>query len=263
MAKALKLSDNEYFNSDYSKYLSKSRLWKFRQDPVSLFTDQDDFDENKQHFVIGSALHTLALEGEDVYVERYTVLECINPKTKRSYGRTSKVFLSACADKELIPAFVLTPDDDAQIRKMYKAIKEHFSASGYIDMCEHVETVLRGTFEGIPAQGKLDGLSEPYNLIIDIKTCRSIDLFIRNYLVYGYDWQAILYADLYEQCYGSDPDFYFIAVSNDDVPEVMTIEATNMFKPEREEDMRRTAKIYQRCIDQQDYRLALFELGDM
>lgn len=261
MGELLKMTDGEYFSQHYGKYLSKSRLWKFRQDPCSVFKEQV-YDENKQHFVMGSALHTLALEGEEEFKARYAVLELVNQKTGRNYGRMTKTFLDACEDAGLAPAFVLSPDEEQQVRKMHQAIVDH-SAQGMIDKCEHVESVLRGTFEGVDSQGKLDGMSEEHNLIIDIKTCRSIDLFLSNYLNYGYDWQAILYQDLYEQCFGKVPDFIFIAVSNEDVPEVMTIDSLRLFKPEREEDMRRTARIYQRCIEQQDYRLALFEMGDI
>ena len=50
----LKMTDGEYFSQHYGKYLSKSRLWKFRQDPCSVFKEQV-YDENKQHFVMGSA----------------------------------------------------------------------------------------------------------------------------------------------------------------------------------------------------------------
>jgi len=264
MSEVLKLTDDEYFGPDYGSFISKSRLWKFAKDPVGFFTKEEDgYDENKEHLVKGSALHAKLLEGDDEYHARYTITDLVNPKTGKSYGRQTNTFHDHCHDLGVLPHYVVTTEMDREIGRMCQAVQSHNRGGKLLrEYTDEVEVVLRGEFEGNRAQGKVDGMSSSHSLIIDVKTCRDLPSFVENYYNYGYDWQAIMYQDLFKQAFGYDAEFVFIVVSGGDDPQCLTMEAEAFHKPEREDYMRHVARVYRKCVEEKDYRLALFELKD-
>jgi len=263
MSEVLKMSDEEYFGQDYSSYISKSRLWKFANDPVGFFTKDTDYDDNKEHLVKGSALHAKLLEGETEYHARYTLTDFKNPKTGKPYGRNTKAFLDHCHELGVAAPFVITEEMDAEIDRMCAVVKSHNRGGKLLrEYTSQVEVVLRGEFEGNKAQGKVDGMSPEHSLIVDLKTCRDIPSFVDNYYNYGYDWQAIIYSDLFQQVYGYEPEFVFIAVSGGEEPQCITMEAQAFHKQAREDYLRHVARVYRKCVEEKDYRLALFELKD-
>lgn len=263
MSEVLKMTDEEYFGSDYSRYISKSRLFKFAKDPIGFFTKEDEYDENKAHLVKGSALHALLLEGEEEFQARYTITDFVNPKTGRSYGRNTKAFLDHCHDIGVAPHTVIPVDMEQEIRAMDAAVRSHDRANKLLsEYVSEVEVVLRGDLEGNLAQGKVDAMGPDHSLILDLKSCRDVPSFLENYYEYGYDWQAIIYSELFQQVYGFEPEFIFIAVSGGEEPQVITVEAKSFYKPEREDYLRHVARVYRKCREEKDYRIALFELKD-
>ena len=262
--KIYRIDDKEYFGPSYNDYISKSRLFKFAKDPVAFFTkDEDDYDPNKEYLVRGSALHKFLLEGEEEFFKEYTVADVINPRTGRSYGRATKAFQEYCEENDLSPPFTISSEMLGHIKVMSETVLAHPTAGNYLrDYIDNVEVVLRGEFEGLPAQGKVDGLSTNHNLIIDIKTCRSLDLFAKNFYEYGYDWQAALYSELYQQAFGNIPDFIFIAITTEGEPYCLTVDSRQYYNADRIAYMRYVADVYKRCIKTEDYRLALFELAE-
>ena len=159
-AKLIDLSDKEYYGS-YGEYLSVSLLKRFSDDPLAF----DEYMENRKDnekptdaLVLGQATHGAIMEGWDSFDKNYVVSdELVNPKTGKSYGRTTQKFLASCESLDVSPWSALATTDVESIRAMEKAVRSDVQASCAISECTNIEMAIRGRMYGVPFQGKLDG----------------------------------------------------------------------------------------------------------
>ena len=262
-AKLIDLSDKEYYGS-YGEYLSVSLLKRFSDDPLAF----DEYMENRKDnekptdaLVLGQATHVAIMEGWDSFDKNYVVSdELVNPKTGKSYGRTTQKFLASCESLDVSPWRALATTDVESIRSMEKAVRTDVQASCAISECTNIEMAIRGRMYGVPFQGKLDGCSND-GLIVDLKTMRPDSTVFEQVVKYRYAWQAYCYLKLYSEATGipyEDCQFQFVFVTKEEEPKVNVILFTHDDVIDAMDQVTKALKAYR--VSSSDRRLALLEL---
>ena len=84
----------EVYHQKSKHFLSSHALGDFRKCPLLYHKKQQGLieDEDRPAYLVGSALHTLVLEGRDRFEQEYAVGGPVNPKTGEIYGASTKAF---------------------------------------------------------------------------------------------------------------------------------------------------------------------------
>lgn len=180
----------ETYHARAHEYLSSHALRDFRKCP-RLFRRKEMGlvpREESDDFLLGSAAHTLILEGRKAYEAGYAVGGPINEKTGKPYGSTTQAF-AAWAAEQGKP--VLTDSQAATVEMMAGAVKDHVLAFDVLS--EGIpEAVVRDVYEGHACQIRIDWLSQRRG-IVDLKTCRDLDQFEEDARRYEYLHQFAFY----------------------------------------------------------------------
>src|SRR5689334_9738409 len=82
------------YHAQASEFLSSHALADFRRCPLLYRQKQlgQVQDEDRPAYLIGRAVHTLALEGDAAFDAQYVVGGPINPKTGQPFGAGTKAF---------------------------------------------------------------------------------------------------------------------------------------------------------------------------
>ena len=263
------LTDKEYYSS-YGEYMSVSLLKRFASDPLGF----DEYMKNRKEnetptdaLVFGQAAHTLILEGGAEFDALYRNLGdiAINPKTGKSYGRTTKAYLKACEDAQVNPWRALSAAECNMAFRMREAVSSHPEASEAIADCDHIEWALRGSLAGVKFQGKLDACNKR-GRIVDLKTMRSDATGHEQIESYRYLWQAYCYTELYAKAFDLESDdvrFDFVFVSKEERPrvEVITVDQRDFTWFEAERGVLHTLNGLKISEQMNDRRAALFFLN--
>lgn len=263
------LTDKEYYSS-YGEYMSVSLLKRFASDPLGF----DEYMKNRKEnetptdaLVFGQAAHTLILEGGAEFDALYRNLGdiAINPKTGKSYGRTTKAYLKACEDAQVNPWRALSAAECNMAFRMREAVSSHPEASEAIADCDHIEWALRGSLAGVKFQGKLDACNKR-GRIVDLKTMRSDATGQEQIESYRYLWQAYCYTELYAKAFDLESDdvrFDFVFVSKEDNPrvEVITVDQRDFAWFESERGVLHALNGLKISEQMNDRRAALFFLN--
>ncbi|MCR9117853.1 MAG: PD-(D/E)XK nuclease-like domain-containing protein [bacterium] len=163
-------------------------------------------DEDRPAYVIGRALHTLALEGRTQFNAEYAVGGPINPKTGSPYGSKTKAFTewAAKCGKE-----VLVGSQYALVNSMAISVVSHPRAAELLSDGV-AEGVIRTEYSGVPSQGRFDWFTGQE--IVDLKTADTIDYFESDARRYQYLHQLAFYRYLMYRATGERFPCYFIAV---------------------------------------------------
>jgi hypothetical protein len=138
----------------------------------------------------GSALHTMLLEGKDVFNARYTVLkDGFDGRTKKGkeekdeINRNGKIAISA--------------EEYAGVIGMVESVRQHSIAAALVEDGD-AEVSIFAELEGVPCKARIDYVHMD-GLIIDVKTCDDarVPAFQNSYKKYGYHIQAAFYRKLY------------------------------------------------------------------
>ena len=163
-------------------------------------------EEDRPAYLIGRALHTLALEGRDTFTAQYVVGGPINPRTGELFGPTTKAF-SAWAAAQDRP--VLTVQQHDLITQMAEAIHAHNFARELLRN-GIAEGVVRRDYRGMPCQARIDFVNRHH--FVDLKTCEDLLWFESDACRYGYAYQMAFYRALLAETLHIDLPAYFIAV---------------------------------------------------
>ena len=167
--------------------------------------------EPTREMFIGTATHTLILEGREKYNAEHIVADGpINPKTNAPFGKETKAFKDWLAEQTLP---VVATDEAKQIEAMREAVYAHPIAS---KLLEHgcAESAVRFEWCGLPCQSLIDwiNLDLGSGLIADLKTTGDIDRFIWQARDAKYIAQLAFYRAAMRVELGRDLDCYIIAV---------------------------------------------------
>jgi hypothetical protein len=123
-------------------------------------------------YIIGSAAHTLILEGHDAFHAAYCVGGPINPNTDRPYGENTQKFRD-WAREQGKPA--VSNEQYLLLCQLCTAVKGHAIAADLL--AEGLaEGVLRAEYKTVQCQARLDWFSSRHG-IVDLKTCDNLDDF--------------------------------------------------------------------------------------
>ncbi len=165
-------------------------------------------DVDRPAYLVGRALHTLVLEGRDVFEREYAVGGPINPKTGDFYGTTTKAYAEWAAAQGRP---VLTIQQFDLIENMAEGVWAHEEAVELLS--EGVaEGVVRSEYCGMPVQIRMDWYRSGPHEIVDLKSCDNLDYFEADARRYGYVHQLAFYRAVLRQATETMPSMHLLAV---------------------------------------------------
>ena len=197
------------YHAKAKHYLSSHQLIDFVKCPylynkkrLGLITGTES-----QAFLLGSAAHTLILEGRDKYESDYAIGGPINPATGRPYGNTTKKFLEW---QEVQQKPVLTFEQSETIEAMLSAVRMNEYAAALLKTGV-AEGVIRAEYCGLPCQIRLDWFNPEYG-IVDLKTCDDLTWFESDARRFRYQNQVAFYQCVLDAVIERLVPVYIIAV---------------------------------------------------
>lgn len=184
--------------------LSSHRLADFRKSPLLYHRKQAGLakDEERPAYLIGSAAHTLILEGRPKFLEEYAIGGPINPRTGEVYGSNTQAFRgwAEAQGKE-----VLTEKQAQQIEQMAAGVMSHDLARQLL-VLGVAEAVLRTKWHNVACQIRVDWFTHlPGAAIVDLKTADDLTYFEADARRYGYAHQLAFYRSITAMAAGLDP----------------------------------------------------------
>lgn len=205
----LRREPEELYRAKAQEHLTSHQLADFRKCPtlyhkkkVGLITDED-----RPAYVIGRAVHALALEGGRVFEDRYAIGGPINPKTGSPFGANTKAY-AEWAEAQGKP--VLTDAQFDLVTKLAGAVQAHEAAQKLL--ADGVpEAVARGEYMNEACQARMDWFS-PGRGIVDLKTCDDLAWFESDARRFSYAHQMAFYRALARAVSGETFPVHLIAV---------------------------------------------------
>jgi len=199
----------DVYHAKASDYLSSHQLADFRKCPLLYQRRKLGLvaDEDRPAYVIGRAVHTLALEGDEQFDAEYAVGGPINPKTGQPYGANTKAWAEWA---EAQGKTVLTDAQYALVTAMAASLRSHELVGDLL--AEGIaEGVVRADYCGMPCQIRMDWFN-PGRGIIDLKTCDDLTWFEADARRFGYAHQVAFYRAVLAQVVGKLMPVCLIAV---------------------------------------------------
>ena len=199
----------EVYHAKAGEYLSSHLLSDFRKCPQLFHQRRLGIvqDADRPAYLVGRAVHTLALEGPDRFDEEFAVGGPINPQTGAPFGPTTKAFAQWAMEHG---KDVLTDGQYALVSNMAESVRTHELAASLLS--EGVaEGVVRANYCGVACQIRMDWF-EPHQGIVDLKTCDDLTWFEADARRFGYGHQVAFYRAVLAQVLGVSMPVHFIAV---------------------------------------------------
>ncbi len=199
----------EVYHARAGEYLSSHLLSDFRKCPQLFHQRRQGIvqDADRPAYLVGRAVHTLALEGRDRFDEEFAVGGPINPQTGAPFGPTTKAFAQWAMEHG---KDVLTEGQYALVSNMAESVRTHELAASLLS--EGVaEGVVRANYCGVACQIRMDWF-EPHQGIVDLKTCDDLTWFEADARRFGYGHQVAFYRAVLAQVLGVSMPVHFIAV---------------------------------------------------
>lgn len=159
---------------------------------------------------LGTALHVAALQ-RSRWSELVAVAPDVDKRTKAGKDEWA-AFVAESAGKT-----VITTEQEAEVKAMYRALMTHPKASALLKSKGDRETVSLWTDKqtGLVCKAKID-LYLSGGLALDLKTTTdaSIEAFSSTIYKYSYHMQAAFYSDGYRVNDGASTPFIWIAIEN-------------------------------------------------
>ncbi|RMD60649.1 hypothetical protein D6833_09375, partial [Candidatus Parcubacteria bacterium] len=91
----------EVYHQKASEYLTSHQLADFRRCPLLYQKKKLGLveEEDRAAFLVGRALHTLVLEGQEAFSKQYAVGGPVNPRTGQPFGPNTKAFAQWAAEQ--------------------------------------------------------------------------------------------------------------------------------------------------------------------
>lgn len=200
--------------------------------------------KSSRSFAIGTALHTLVLEGRGEFDRNYFSpmpgTEPINDKTGKPFGAATKAY-QEWLESSASGRVVLTPSDYELVNGMASAVANHTQA-GFLFEQGQAEGVLRTEINGVAVQTRMDWFNPDIG-IVDLKTITDLDEFGEQFEKFNYGLQGAFYQCVAEEVLGKCLPLYFIVVEKNPTHRVGVF-TVNQHRLERE---RRIVEYQLRC----------------
>ncbi len=190
--------------------VNNSRLTRLNKCPAAALVEQ----EETPSLLLGRAVHTLVLEGDDKFLEEFAIAPECNKRTNEGKA-TLAAFQARNLDKS-----ILDKDDFDTAKAIRRAVLAHPFAKKILSEGKPEQTIIWDDDEsGLKCKGRIDWIPGNGNgVLVDLKTTRdaSSEKFIRSCIDYGYAKQAGMYIDGIMKATGEVFDsFMFIAVETE------------------------------------------------
>lgn len=210
---------------------------------------------------LGTALHTLVLDGKDSYEAAYAIAtRCAGRLAKGGQCRNSGIIehkgsffcgTHAPDNAESSGKTILTKEQDVYVRSMRQAVLDDTDARKFIGSQgeNELSIVWRDADTGLTCKARIDMLRPTWDSIGDLKTTANAqeDAFSKSLGDYGYGRQAAFYLDG-AQAVGIDAKtFGFIAVENEPPHGVGTYECDSATVEIGREQNRKALRAFQMC----------------
>ena len=203
----------DQYNDLRDTFLTASAIKDYIRDPAIFRASREGripFKRSKA-MDIGTALHTIVLEGDEAYNARYMRSEGpINDKTGKPYGTQTKAYKDW--RESLDPSIeLITPADHALVMAMLDSVADHTEAARLL-ADGTPEGVVRTEIEDEPVQVRIDWYNHTVPCMVDLKTTADLDQFTDQFRDLRYDIQAAWYGIVFRAVHGFTPAFRYIAV---------------------------------------------------
>jgi hypothetical protein len=199
----------EIYRERSKNFLTSHQLGDYRRCPKLYLKKKLGMikDEDRPAYLVGRALHTLALEGRKRFEDEFVVGGPINPKTGEIYGPNTKAW-TEWAEEQGRPVLSLLQFD--LVEKMAESVQAHALT---VDLLSSgvPEAVIRSIYCDVPCQIRMDWF-DPHRCIVDLKTCDDLTWFEQDAKRYGYVHQMAFYRAIVMQAIGIPMPVQFIAV---------------------------------------------------
>ena len=190
--------------------INNSRLTRLNKCPAAALVAQ----EETPSLLLGRAVHTLVLEGDEVFQKEFAIAPECNKRTNEGKAIWAG-FQADNLDKQ-----ILSMDDGGQVEAIRNAVFAHPFAKKILSEGTAEQTIIWDDEEsGLKCKGRIDWIPTGSNgVLVDLKTTRdaSLEKFTRSCIDYGYAKQAGMYIDGIMKATGEVFDsFIFIAVETE------------------------------------------------
>ena len=243
--------DEEYFTRGG---ISQTGLNWLRDSPAQYKYNLEHPPEETKAMIFGSAFHKAILEPEQFH-DKYFIEPDVDGRTKAGKDAKIQAGIDNPGKKPL------SQKDYDTLVEMQKSISGHL-ASMYLDGCGEREVSMFWDLHGLQCRGKLDAVSRKQHIIVDLKTCDSVDIsnVERSAVNYGYHIQAAFYSDGYHLLKGERPEFYFIMVEKTAPYVVSLFKASLDFIYFGQRECERLLNLYRWCIAHNEWHGPDFDI---
>lgn len=200
----------EAYHAKTGEYLTSHLLGDFRRCPVlyhrkrqGLVTERED----RPAYLVGRAAHSVILEGEEAFSQRYAVGGPVNPQTGLPFGPQTKAAQQWSKEQK---KEIITAEQLYQVNRMADSVRRHDRASQLL-ASGYPERVVRSVYLTEKCQIRMDWF-DPHVGIVDLKTCDDVDWFEADARVYRYLHQLAFYRAVLATVIGLYVPCHFIAV---------------------------------------------------
>jgi hypothetical protein len=224
--------------------ISRSELWHIHESPQKFKYLKEHPAEPPPALLFGQAFHKLALEPE-AFNEEFVVAPEASRRTKVG-KRLWAEFLEEVEGKTAITAEMY-----AQAVEMCAAIAAEPLAVKLLNGRREVPFFWRDEVTGEECKCRVDCLNQNYSqpIIVDVKSTgdASTEMFTKDAIKYGYDFQSAMYSTGVEANIMERPLFVFIAVEKTPPYAVNILQADELFLRRGEGLYRSFLDIYHDC----------------
>jgi len=190
--------------------LNWSSAKNYAMSPAHFLNAKENPLEQTPAMLVGSALHSLVLEGPVAFSHRYVRAPECDRRTKIGKELWSQ-FVTENAGRE-----VLTSEQFAIVSNMHQSLAVHPVVTNLLRLCHHRESSVfwEDSETGIPCKCRLDGFSQEHGIAFDLKTSddASSSGFARTCAKFGYHGQAAFYLDGLQAAGVPASQFVFIVI---------------------------------------------------
>lgn len=208
-------SDEYHEAARRGEFLSSHLLSDFRHCPLLYHKKMAGLIEPKDSDALrlGRAIHTLILEGEAKFDEEFTVSGGpVNARTGEPYGKRTNAYREWLESQK---KEVVDPEEYGFFGKLRESVWLHPIARRLLAK-GRAEGTVRTRIDGEPVQIRMDWFNPDFEggpVICDLKTCDSLDGFLRVGMEYSYPEQLAFYQEAFAAASGGvRPGIRFIAV---------------------------------------------------
>lgn len=202
--------NSELSNEDYHadrQFVSSSglKMIPYRTDEfIAKYHMKQKAEEKSEALKFGGGLHSAILE-PDLFPTEYVIEPVVNKRTNDGKAEIKDFYNSVEAQGKT----VLTPDDMDTIRAMRNTVNQHPIAGAALQGATMEQSFFH-VGDVIKQKVRLDAFKN--NIIMDLKSCESIDKFHNSVAEYGYNFSEAMYKTVVADVINEPVQFLFIAV---------------------------------------------------